>query len=352
MPPLPKRIPDSSQSAPQISVKAAQAHVHESYDERHAGNHPGAQDVPLDGVELLVHMAKTGEIDPWNIDIVKVADQYLRAVAELKESDLKITGKTLLYLAILLRMKSDQLAGINYLYPPEDEFLDALMEPDFMDGGKVVQPKFSFRSLDEVIKRRTSTKQPRIRNVTLEDLIRELQKYEEMEKRRSLKEKVEKFSNHRMMDYADFTADDIEEMAHEEFHEDTILHLRDVLGRILLSQEEVSLTDLMQAGRLDKISAYLALLFLAARGGCSMHQEEFYSELYVSFDSGSASGVTPASEDADDESADEQSITIKKNAERAGSKQSAEPSDEDEAFEETLKDMADGHAPQQEELAE
>ena len=235
----------------------------------------------MDGVELLVHMAKTGEIDPWNIDIVKVADQYLKAVAELKESDLKITGKTLLYLAILLRMKSDQLAGINYLYPPEDEFLDELLEPDFMDGGKIIQPKFSFRSLDEVIKRRTSTKQPRIRTVTLEDLIQELQKYEELEKRRSLKEKVEKASNRRMMDYADFTADDIEEMAHEEFHEDTVSQLRHILERLLIHQEAVSLNEIMEMGRLDKISAFLALLFLTARGGFSMHQEEFYAEVYV-----------------------------------------------------------------------
>jgi segregation and condensation protein A len=241
----------------------------------------GQDNQPLDGVELLVHLAKTGEIDPWNIDIVKVADQYLQAVAELKESDLKITGKTLLYLAILLRMKSDQLAGINYLNPPEDEFPDDILEPDFLDNGKIIQPKFSFRSLDEVIKRRTSTKQPRIRTVTLEDLIRELEKYEELEKRRSLKEKVEKASHRRMMDYADFTADDIEEMAHEEFHEDTVLHLRNILERILIHQEQVSLTELMTEGRIDRISAYLALLFLAARGGFSMHQEEFYSELYV-----------------------------------------------------------------------
>jgi len=233
----------------------------------------------LDGVELLVAMAKSGEIDPWNIDIVKVADQYLQAVAELKESDLKITGKTLLYLAILLRMKSDSLAGINYLNPPQDEFLDELLEPDFMDGA--VQPKFQFQSLDEVIKRRTSTKQPRIRTVTLSDLIRELHRYEEMEKRRSLKEKVERSSNRRMMDYADFTADDIEEMAHEEFIEDTILSLRNILERILIHQEQVSLTEIVEEGKIDKISAFLALLFLAARGDFAMHQENFYEELYV-----------------------------------------------------------------------
>lgn len=252
---------------------------------------------PVDGVELLVQMAKTGEIDPWNIDIVKVADQYLQAVAELKEADLKITGKTLLYLAILLRMKSDQLAGINYLNPP-DEFLDELLEPDFMDNNKLIQPKFSFRSLDEVIKRRTSTKQPRIRTVTLEDLLLELQKYEEMEKRRTLKEKVEKASNRRMMDYADFTADDIEEMAHEEFHEDTVLQLKYILERLLVAQEEVSLTEIMEIGRLDRISAFLALLFLTARGGFHMHQEEFYAEVYVKPDAADEDGAARSDEPA------------------------------------------------------
>ncbi|HEY9745515.1 MAG TPA: segregation/condensation protein A [Oculatellaceae cyanobacterium] len=244
---------------------------------------PEPQEPPLnEGIELLVQMAKQGEIDPWNIDIVKVADQYLKAVADLKESDLKITGKTLLYLAILLRMKSDQLAGINYL-EPQEEFLDELLEADFMDDGqaKIVQPKLRFYSLDEVIKRRTSTKQPRIRTVTLTDLIRELQKYEELEKRRALQEKVEKVSNRRMMDYADFTADDIEEMAHEEFIEDTILRLRNILERILIRQEEVSLTEIVEEGKIDKISAFLALLFLAARGDVSMHQEQFYEELYI-----------------------------------------------------------------------
>ncbi len=252
---------------------------------------------PLDGVELLVQMAKQGEIDPWNINIVDVADRYLKAVAELKESDLKITGKTLLFLAILLRMKSDQLAGINYLDPPQDEFFDELMEPDFMEEAQAFQPKLHFQSLEEVIQRRTSTKQPRIRNVTLNDLIRELKKYEELEKQRSLREKVEKVDRRRLNDYADLTADDIEEMAHEEFIEDTILRLKDILERILLHQEQVSLTEIEEAGKIDKISAFLALLFLAARGEIEMSQEEFYSELYVSVDD---SDLIPPATDEDD----------------------------------------------------
>lgn len=258
-------------------------------------------DQNVDGVELLVQLAKSGQIDPWNIDIVTVADQYLKAVADLRESDLKITGKTLLYLAILLRMKSDQLAGINYLNPPEDEFLDELLDPDFLDGGKAVQPKLNFRSLDEVIQRRTSTKQKRIRPVTLNDLIRELKRYEELEKRRSLREKVESANTRRanMQDYAQFTADDIEEMAHDEFIEDTILRLKSILERILIHQEHVTLSEIMREGQIDKISAFLALLFLAARGEFELSQDEFYAEVYVSADVPAARASEPVLETAE-----------------------------------------------------
>ncbi len=262
---------------------------------------PLPADQNVDGVELLVQLAKSGQIDPWNIDIVTVADQYLKAVADLRESDLKITGKTLLYLAILLRMKSDQLAGINYLNPPEDEFLDELLDPDFLDGGKAVQPKLNFRSLDEVIQRRTSTKQKRIRPVTLNDLIRELKRYEELEKRRSLREKVESANTRRanMQDYAQFTADDIEEMAHEEFIEDTILRLKSILERILIHQEHVTLSEIMREGQIDKVSAFLALLFLASRGEFELSQEEFYAEVYVSADVPTAQASEPLLADAE-----------------------------------------------------
>lgn len=43
----------------------------------------------LDGIALLVSMAKSGKIDPWNIDIVDVTDKYLIQMAEKKASNLK-----------------------------------------------------------------------------------------------------------------------------------------------------------------------------------------------------------------------------------------------------------------------
>ena len=35
------------------------------------------QEAEVDGIEILVNMAKQGKIDPWNVDIVEVTDKYL-----------------------------------------------------------------------------------------------------------------------------------------------------------------------------------------------------------------------------------------------------------------------------------
>ena len=40
---------------------------------------------PVDAIEIIVDMAKTGKIDPWNIDIVKVHEASFDSVNEVKE---------------------------------------------------------------------------------------------------------------------------------------------------------------------------------------------------------------------------------------------------------------------------
>ncbi len=248
-----------------------------------------------DGIELLVQMTKTGQLDPWNLDIVEVADRYLQAVADLRASDLKVTGKTLLYLAILLRLKSDQLAGRLFLNdgdPLQDAILEEAVFEDFDNGegpdGFELEPgvkQRTLRSLDEVLRRRTSTKQPRIRPVTLHELILELKKYEALEKERNLRETVERADARRQMrDYSQLTSEDIESLAHEEFLEDTIFALKTLLEKVLNPDSHpltVSLSDLVEQGGIDKVSAFLALLFLASRGEVDLTQERFYRELHV-----------------------------------------------------------------------
>ncbi|MGM0389292.1 MAG: segregation/condensation protein A, partial [Natrinema limicola] len=58
----------------------------------------------VEPVELLVQLAEDGEIDPWDIDVVRVTDKFLEAIDEV---DLRTSGRALFYASVLLRMKSD-----------------------------------------------------------------------------------------------------------------------------------------------------------------------------------------------------------------------------------------------------
>ncbi len=69
-------------------------------------------------------------------------------------------------------------------------------------------------------------------------------------------------------------------MAHEEYIEEAVLKLKDNLEQIFSSTKKIELNDLSVLG-LDKISAYIALLFLSRDTDYELEQDEFYSDLYV-----------------------------------------------------------------------
>lgn len=232
-----------------------------------------------DGIEILVQMAKSNQIDPWNIDIVDVTDKYLQRLVEMKSSNLRLTGRALLFAAILLRLKSDILEGIDPLAEEEEEFFsefdedydDPLYEEEINRNNVV--------SIDEVIQRRTSVRLNRKRVVTLKDLIKQLEFYEEVERKRSLKNAHQR-AKRRARSYANLTPDDIIDLAHDEYIEDSVERLHGVLIKLFESDEKVELKELNSTG-MDKITTYIALLFLSARSRIELVQEEFYSDLYI-----------------------------------------------------------------------
>ena len=235
----------------------------------------------VDGIEILVNMAKTGKVDPWNVDIVDITDKYLAHLFQMKAQNLRLTGRTLLFAAILLRLKSNVLEGIdaNQIEGIEEEYIDDFeLEDDSWDEeintNNVV-------SLDEVLQRRTSIRLNRSRMVNLKDLIKQLQFYEELDRKQSLKNAHER-AKRRVRSYARLTPDDIVNLAHDEYIEKSVDILHENLKKIFETQEKVELNTLTLLG-LDKISAYIALLFLTAdpEANIDLYQEEFYGELYA-----------------------------------------------------------------------
>src|SRR5574344_812710 len=246
----------------------------------------------MDGIEILVHLAKTGKVNPWSIDIVDITDKYLAQMFEMKSQNLRVTGKTLLFAAILLKLKSNVLENVDINEFEQDETTDfdemsddgfeADYEDDFSTNNVV--------SIDEVLQRRTSVRLNRSRVVTLKDLIRQLEFYEMLDKKQALKNAHER-AKRRVRSYANFTPEDIINLAHDEYIEQGVDRLRANLEQVLVKEEKIELNELTLLG-MDKISAYISLLFLCVDSDYELEQKEFYSDLYVKKGSKTVEEVT------------------------------------------------------------
>jgi len=236
----------------------------------------------LDGIEIIVSMAKTGKINPWNIDIVDITDKYLTQLFQMKAQNLRLTGRTLLFAAILLKLKSNVLENIDineFEGAGETEFNDLELNDDFEADYPQDYNTSNVISIDEVLQRRTSVRLNRNRVVTLKDLIRQLEFYEMLDRKQSLKNAHER-AKRRVRSYANLTSEDIVNLAHEEYIEDSVQKLRENLEQIFKKEKRIELNELTLLG-MDRITAYIALLFLSAESKYELVQDEFYAELYV-----------------------------------------------------------------------
>ncbi len=216
----------------------------------------GSEAVLEEPIEILVTLAKNGEIDPWNIDIVDVTDKFLRHVEELEKMDLRVSGRTLLYAAILLRMKSNVLVEVE---EPQETIEDDAVQFEITDYPVPAMPL------------RRSSRRP----VTLEELLAELKKAEAVEKRR-----LERFDTKKEERRA--TIEEVLSVAHEEDIESRVGRMRDLLAELFEKQKDIKFSDLSSPlDRAGKVMAYLALLFLATRKEIWLEQEELFGELFI-----------------------------------------------------------------------
>lgn len=199
--------------------------------------------------EVLVELAKKGEIDPWDIDIARTTQRFLEYIDSLEKRDLRIPARTLLYAAMLLRMKSDFVEAKEEepeLIPDEIEF----EVEETIDG--LPQPP---------IRRHTK------RQVTLEELISELRKAEMVGRRKAMRERWPESPVEKAMD-----------LSHEEGIEDRIKALAPILDDLFASSKIASFTDIRSK---ERIMDYVSLLFMAQRRQVWLEQEEFFQELYI-----------------------------------------------------------------------
>ena len=239
----------------------------------------------FDGIDVLVQMARQGKIDPWAIDIVQVADMFSAHIFQSKAQNLRYTSRVILYAAILLKMKSDILDGIDPMeFLPQDDMYnddfsdDMLLDDDFYND---FVPTNNVASFEEVLQRRTSVRLNRNRVVTLRDLVRQLEFYAKLDKKVEIDNAKKRAMNaRRRNDISHLTAADMVNLAHEEDYKLGANILKNNLEEILNREDKIELNELTLLG-MDRITAYISLLFLVKEGDYTFRQEEFYGDLYV-----------------------------------------------------------------------
>jgi len=232
-------------------------------------------------VEILVRMAEEGEIDPWNIDIVLVTDRFLGELERRRELDLRISGRTLLYASILLRMKSDILLERTAVVGVEDAVLECDEADLFFDDGPDPDGTGShlgpIEALEREIQRRIKRKEYRTRPVTLYELITQLKLAEKEERRRQRRRHFPDEDDDLLT-----MADDVVEIAHDEVYEELSTSIFSTL--IALDPtgfEPIPLSLIASEMGLSLYDVYIPILFLMLEGRVDLLQEEFYGELFI-----------------------------------------------------------------------
>jgi segregation and condensation protein A len=243
----------------------------------------------VEPVEVLVQLARDGEIDPWDIDIVAVTDKFLAA---LDEADLRTSGRALFYASVLLRMKGDAM-----LTDGEDE---AETEPEpwelAMNGDAPVEDPDPFAKLEAEMDRRLDRRRARGMPQTLDELVRDLREAERDTWWKEHREYDTSDSPHgysrgaQELDYRtgddvrmddEPTAADVTGTAHAE-------HIDDIIDEVWAAlreqydkgREEVLFAEIARAGG-SRVDTFLGLLFLSHRGQVSLQQDELFGDLWI-----------------------------------------------------------------------
>lgn len=258
------------------------------------GDIEAEEDAEGEPIELLVDLAKEGEIDPWDIDIVRVTDKFLE---RLDRSDLRTSARALFYASVLLRMKSDVLIDPG---EPEEEADTEDLDGPPIDVGEVdpMAPVDGdpLGSLEAELDRRLDRKRARGSPETLDELVRELRDvereawrkdsrtYDTSESPRGFQRGTQRLDYHASdarRRAGEPTEEDVTGRAHGEDMETTIAEVQAALeSQFGNGRREVLFTEIAEAGG-SRVLTFLAVLFLAERGVVVLEQDALFSDLWI-----------------------------------------------------------------------
>jgi len=211
--------------------------------------------------DVIIKIIAEEQMDPWSIDIIKLANAFLSYLQKMEELDLRIPARFILIAAILLRMKSD------VLIEKEEKILIPESEKEADESLRVLA---SLPPLQPPLKRIP------LRNVSLEELLSALRKAYEVQGRRTER----KLRIKRAVDVV-LPVGEVEDIT------ERINALLSQINSALSEVESIEFSRLVKRwGRREIVESLLPLLHLSQDGKINLIQEELFKEIMIKIKSG------------------------------------------------------------------
>jgi len=218
---------------------------------------------------IILDLIKTEQLDPWDIDLVLLTQRYLEKIRELEEASFHVSSKILLAAAILLRIKSEMLLS-RYI-----KSLDEILFPSEIKQ----KPEFTF-NLDDVSDLLPKSPLPRMKKVTLDELMAALNRAMTTEHRRIKKEVQIRHALSRFDMYLPKQRVNIREK------------IKEVYGKIKTffvgkETQKMAYSELANTKE-EKLGSFMPVLHLDSQEKILLEQLKHFDEIYIYLKSSNA----------------------------------------------------------------
>jgi segregation and condensation protein A len=214
--------------------------------------------------EIIYDLIQSEQLDPWDINIALLASKYLDKIRRLEEANFFISSKVLFAASILLRIKSELLLS---------RYIRSLDEILF--GKKEEARRYERIVLDEEIPELLpKTPLPRLKKVTLQELMQSLERAIATEQRRIKKDIALRYAGKNITFVLPRAKVNIRER---------IVNLYNRIMEFFRQKPNEKLTYTMLTGseKEEKIASFLPLLHLDSQGKVFLEQEKHFDEIYI-----------------------------------------------------------------------
>jgi segregation and condensation protein A len=198
-------------------------------------------------------------LDPWDLDLSKISNGFLRYLGAMKELDFRVPAKYVMVASILLRMKSDYLRQFKEQVTGETEqsMQEALQQ--------IESPEAPF----EINPLAMPPRREPVRGVVVSELVKALRKVLKAHERRE-------FRTEKLRKDIDITGDNINERIKTLY-----MKISSLLSKV--KKDEVQFSKIVgEWKREEVVTNFIPLVHLEQQKKVRSRQEELFEEIWVS----------------------------------------------------------------------